>query len=365
MKIAPEHLDALQALGYDDCEARFLYLVATHSGYFTLEQFTDFAGQSKGRPGFRFTQKLIQREHARATKYARQTHIYDVYSRRIYGRIGKDNLRNRRHLSKELIHTRLLILDFVLGHLDCDFLETEADKVSYFHQELGLSLSLLPGRIYKGLRSNTKTPRYFVDRFPVFFSSEASSLSLPTVSFTYCDLEERDLGGFVSHLRKYEPFLRHLPGFRFVYACPNSEKFRRARRFFHRLFDLDDAANIENTLRYFEVRRLWEEKKYNSVERAGRDLLRWAKQHPRHEILDAAYQKWMSGNLAATEIAGVLKRAAGAPQISFSTYVLPRKHDLFESFSPGVSGTAGSGRRSAPVPLPFRDGSAKKLMEKD
>lgn len=146
---------------------------------------------------------------------------------------------------------------------------------------------------------------------------------------------------------------------------PKLGEIRRPRKFFERFFDVDDTANIKKTVRYFEVRRLWEEKKYNSVDRAGRDLLRWAKQHPRHEIIDAAYQKWVSGNLAATEIAGVLKPATEAPQISFSTYVLPRKHDLFESFSPGVSGTAGSRGRSASVPLLFRDGPAKKLMEKD
>jgi hypothetical protein len=34
MKVAEEYLLALRVLGYTDCEARFLYLAATHSGYF-------------------------------------------------------------------------------------------------------------------------------------------------------------------------------------------------------------------------------------------------------------------------------------------------------------------------------------------
>ena len=34
MNIRPEHLSAIRNLGYSDTEARFLYLVATHSGYF-------------------------------------------------------------------------------------------------------------------------------------------------------------------------------------------------------------------------------------------------------------------------------------------------------------------------------------------
>jgi hypothetical protein len=32
MNIKPSHLEALEALGYTEAEARFLYLVATHSG---------------------------------------------------------------------------------------------------------------------------------------------------------------------------------------------------------------------------------------------------------------------------------------------------------------------------------------------
>jgi hypothetical protein len=354
MNIDSEHLDALAALGYDACEARFLYLVAAHSGFFTLQQFSDFLGPVKGRPAFRFTQKLIQQKHARATEFARRTRIYDLYSRRIYSRIGKDNLRNRRYLSKELIHTRLLILDFVLGHFESSFLETEADKVKYFHQTLGIPLALLPGRIYRGLESNSTTTRYFVDRYPIFLVPGSSALSAPRVGLTYCDLEERDLGGFIRHLKNYETFLRQLGAFDFVYACPSSDKFRRAKGYFHRLFELEDGANIENTLHYFEVRRLWEEKKYNSVDRAGRDILRWAKKHPREPFLDQAYQKWLSGNLAANEIARVLNPNPEDGHISFLTYVLPRKHDLFERLSPVRDRTATSRPSSAAIPRPFR-----------
>jgi hypothetical protein len=35
MKFLPIHTEALRYLGYTEEESRFLYLVATHSGYFT------------------------------------------------------------------------------------------------------------------------------------------------------------------------------------------------------------------------------------------------------------------------------------------------------------------------------------------
>jgi hypothetical protein len=42
LSIKPSYLEALQALGYCESEARFLYIVATHSGYFVARQFLAF-----------------------------------------------------------------------------------------------------------------------------------------------------------------------------------------------------------------------------------------------------------------------------------------------------------------------------------
>jgi hypothetical protein len=358
MNIDPEHIDALVALGYDELEARFVYLVATHSGFFTLEQFADFLGPVKGRPATRFTDKLIQRKHGRATEFARRARVFEIYTRRIYHPIGKDNLRTRRRLSAELMHARLLTLDFVLGHLQSSFLETEADKVKYFHRTLGIPLAQLPARIYRGLESNATTVRYFFERSPIFFTGGAS-VSASRVSFAYCDMEERDLTAFASYLKHYEALLRRLPAFDFVYACPCNLKFRRAKGMFSRLFDLEDSTNIEKTVRYFELRRLWDEKRYNLVDRTGRDLLRWGKQHPRQAFLDSAYRQWLSGTLPANEIVRVLKPDPSSTQIGFSTHLLPHKHDLFEQLSPPSGKIAIPTPNTGLIPLPLRKVLAK------
>ena len=39
MRLPQDHIERIATLGYTEPEARFLYLVATHSGYFTLRQF--------------------------------------------------------------------------------------------------------------------------------------------------------------------------------------------------------------------------------------------------------------------------------------------------------------------------------------
>jgi len=59
MNILPAHLAALCRLGYSDQEARFMYLVATHSGYFTRPQFLRFTRQTKGGILHCFTTKLL------------------------------------------------------------------------------------------------------------------------------------------------------------------------------------------------------------------------------------------------------------------------------------------------------------------
>jgi hypothetical protein len=69
MNIAQAHLEALKALGYKEVEARFLYLVATHSGYFTARQFLMFAGAHWGKRTTTFWNKLHGLRHARTESF--------------------------------------------------------------------------------------------------------------------------------------------------------------------------------------------------------------------------------------------------------------------------------------------------------
>ena len=94
----PEHLAALIDLGYNEQESRFLYLVATHSGYFTLRQFLDYTGTSKGWNVHQFTSKSIRLGHVRAATCGYRTSVFNLYSRKVYGALDRDNLRNRRRL---------------------------------------------------------------------------------------------------------------------------------------------------------------------------------------------------------------------------------------------------------------------------
>ena len=131
------HIEGIEELGYTETEARFLYIVAVFSGYFTLKQFLGFAGIGYGKRHASFAQKLLKKGHATVRDYVRRCSIYHLFSRSIYGHIEKDNLRNRKKHSFDFIRTRLVLLDFILANQNLAYFETEQDKVNFFCEQLG------------------------------------------------------------------------------------------------------------------------------------------------------------------------------------------------------------------------------------
>ena len=132
MNLPLAHIERIQELGYTEPEARFLYIVAVFSGYFTLRQFRVFTVSSYGKRPTSFAQKLIAQGHATARTHLRRGAIFHLFSRTVYDRMDKDNLRNRKRHSFDFIRTRLVLLDFILANQDLTFFETEQDKVSFF-----------------------------------------------------------------------------------------------------------------------------------------------------------------------------------------------------------------------------------------
>jgi len=118
MNIARMYTIALGAFGYTEDEARFLYIVAAHSGYFTCQQFLKFINGRPGKRSLNFVRKLLEQGHASARPYLRNGKVYHLFARNLYEAIGKDNIRFRRKHSTEYIRTRLAALDFILGRLD-------------------------------------------------------------------------------------------------------------------------------------------------------------------------------------------------------------------------------------------------------
>src|SRR5256885_3805362 len=227
MNFPESSLANLSSLGYTEDEARFLYLAATHSGYFSMRQFLQFAGTKSGDKSVAFSQKLLGKGHATARSFLRNGLVYHLFSRIVYRAISRENLRNRRAHSLEHIRTRLVALDFVLAHLQYEYLETEDDKLNHFSQQLDIPKELLPVKRYSGAVHNRTTERYFVDKFPMFLSS--GSISSPVVTFTFVDPGLGILDSFKTHLLAYGSLFEALSEVRLVYVSPPPTQFEGAR----------------------------------------------------------------------------------------------------------------------------------------
>src|SRR3989440_6421824 len=133
-----------------------------------MRQFLQFTGTKSGDKSMPFSKNLLAKGHATARSFLRNGLVYHLFSRILYRAIDRENLRNRRAHSLEHIRTRLVALDFVLTHLQYEYLETEDDKLNFFCQQLDIPKELLPKKRYSGAVHNRTTERYFVDRFTVF-----------------------------------------------------------------------------------------------------------------------------------------------------------------------------------------------------
>jgi len=262
MKLPASHLERIQQLGYTESEARFLYIIAVFSGYFTLGQFRTFTCSSFGKRPTSFAQKLIGQGHARICAQTRRGSLFHLFSRMVYGQIDKENLRNRKRHSLEFMRTRLVLLDFILANQDLAYFETEQGKVNFFCQELGISQDSLPAKVYEGSAPGQQTIRYFVDKFPLFLAPPLHGIP-PVVTFSYVDSGFERSSSFASHLAAYQPLFRQLHRFRFLYIATKEAYFHGVEQRFRASLKQPLAPDLANEiLRYFRIRKRWDNHQY-------------------------------------------------------------------------------------------------------
>src|SRR5260370_13290208 len=84
MKILAIHTEPLRYFGYTEEESRFLYLVATHSGYFTCQQFLQFIKMKPGKRSVAFAKKVVENKHASSQQYLRHGRVSHLFSRNLF-----------------------------------------------------------------------------------------------------------------------------------------------------------------------------------------------------------------------------------------------------------------------------------------
>jgi len=320
MNNSQPQIDAIRALGYSEQESRFLFLVATHSGYFVARQFLGFTrAYWRGRIN-RFWTKLQASQHAQIYRFQQGGTVYHLFSRKMYRQIGHENLRNSRQHEFEYIRTRIAMLDFVLGNLNNLYLETEPDKVAYFCSQLNVPAHHLPSQSYAGRYTAKATVRYFVDRYPMFFPPAPAPR---IVTFTYLQDPEASLAGFAHHLHAYLPLFRQLSEFNFLFLARTDSHFVRASELFRDLVAIPLESNpADDLLRYFRIRKAWDLAQYTSVTEGDLIFRNLAKEHFRGARFEHFWRAWKVGRVSDAEIRRGLSGSDKPHVVHFDTQVL-------------------------------------------
>jgi hypothetical protein len=320
MTVSATHIEALQAFGYTQEEAHFLYLVATHSGYFMARQFLAFTGAHWGKRTTLFWTKLQSNKHARTECFPKHGVVYHLFARKLYRHLGRENLRNRREHEIEYVQRRLAMLDFVLAHLALNYLETEPDKHWYFAQMRGIPVHYLPSKTYHGQPKSQPTIRYFVDRFPMYLDASSAP---PVVTFSYIQPAEANLTEFVRHLAVYLPLFRELSEFRFLYLARTDSHFDKAREHFESLVTIPLVSNpSEDLLRYFTVRKAWDERQYALLSEADLIFRNQAKQRFAAPRFEQMYRSWKAGRVADAQVRDEFQSSKSRHIVHFETRLL-------------------------------------------
>lgn len=329
MNIPRMYTIALGSFGYTEEEARFLYLVATHSGYFTCQQFVRFINGKPGKRSLTFVRKLLEKGHASARPFLRNGKVYHLFSRNLYEAIGEGNVRFRRKHSTEYIRTRLAAFDFILGRLDCQFFETETEKVQFFTEQLGIEKKYLPAKRYAGAVRVQFTDRYFVDKFPIFLPPNPSPP--PVASFSFVDPGLESLASFETHLEAYLPLFCQLPVVHFYYIAVRDTLQAKAKALFmekfQRHWNPDGPGGLVD---YFCLRKHIETGELQKLSTADLITHAEAKAKFNHAGIENLYQKWKSGRVTFDQVRKEYSTLRRPEKVAFTFSPVNGQVALFE-----------------------------------
>jgi hypothetical protein len=329
VKILPIYTEALRGFGYTEEEARFLYLVATHSGYFTCQQFLQFVETKPGKRSVAFARKVVEKKHASSKEYLRHGRVFHLFSRNLYEAIGRENVRFRRVHSTEYIRTRLIALDFILQNQDYTYFETEGQKLSFFCDQWGIDKKMLPHKRYSGAIKENFTDHYFVDKFPMYYNPAAALA--PVVTFSFIDPGCQSMDSLRTHLYAYLNLFTKLQSLNFCYIATRDANFERAKKLFHatfqRLWNPDGPSGL---LRYFHTRRTWDEKNYSKLSNDDISFINDGRERFVSPELENLYRRWRAGEITENSLRSDSLKFRTPSQVSLIFSIVNGQTALFD-----------------------------------
>jgi hypothetical protein len=346
------HTRALQSFGYTEEESRFLYLVATHSGYFTCQQFSQFIKAKPGKRSVAFARKIVEKKHASSKEYLRHGRVFHLLSHHLYEAIGRENVSFRQVHSTEYIRTRLIALDFILRNQEFTYLEIEEQKLVFFCDQMGIDKKILPHKRYSGAIKDQPTDRYFVDKFPMFY--HPSFPLPPVVTFSFIDPGFESMHSFKTHLNAYLTLFTKLAKLRLYYVATRDTNFKPAEKtfqgVFHRLWDSDSPSGL---LDYFRTRRKWDEKQYDKVSTNEAIFITEAKERFCGAGIEALYTKWCAEEITQNAVRSAYGKLKTPSEVSIIFATVNGQAALFERHPHQPVHLSGNSFEEASFPREF------------
>lgn len=316
-------ISSLEAVGYLDREASFLYLVAVHSGYFLSRQFSRFVNWRSGALSTRFLEKASRLHHIHVIECGRGHHVYHLTSKPVYEALRHRDSQNRRIKGDAHIKSRLMVLDFVLANLGSNLLEDEAGKVDFFTTQCDVAVELLP-------RSYAGRLMYFSDGFPIL----VSNTGVPR--FTFFDEGQVTAARFERYLEQYHRLFEALGEFELLFVADAESNSARAQAVFNRFLPAErlrgvtsmTPLGVEHFLEYLDASRRYDAKggvtsaRDLEVLREGEHLYTALE----HRALQSAW------NIQSTNADKIRQRfSRNSLRATFTTVVLPYSYPIYSA----------------------------------
>ena len=327
---AYDPIPELARIGYTPREAAFLYLVGRISGYFLGRQYSAFLNRRPGALVYQLIEKGRAWRHLEVSDYGQHRYVYHLKSKRIYQVLGCPDSQNRRAKGDDEIKTRLMVLDYVLEHLDKRLLSQESEKISYLSDYGGIGSSDLSSNFH------------FAERFPIFVLDADGK---PLLRFTYFDNGTITLKAFSRYLAHVAPLFGKLDRFELAYIGLSPRNFVSAQATFDKAFPEIELPKthlllplgVDHLVGYFQAQRLWDEnsprfkQEHLAVLREGEHVYcrpeherfqaawRQGPEHLKREVRDICGVRQMSGIFVTTVLGGpfpmfrCLRRGRPAP----------------------------------------------------
>ena len=208
----PEHaVQTIAKRGFTDRQARFLVLVARHSGVCVMRQYSSFAGIVFGQKTRKFFANLMRLGFVSTYDCAHNRgRVYHVRHRAIYEAIGEPDSRLRRPPGVPRALERLMLLDAILENPESMWMSSSTEKLGYLASR-GISADDAPHLSIR--HGDQQQVRHFPDRLPIGVHPSGH------VVFVYLHADPMH-DEFRSFLQRHAPLLERLPAWTIRIVVP-------------------------------------------------------------------------------------------------------------------------------------------------